>query len=91
MFYIGLVRRKVKQGNPDLFIRVRSTPFINYVAFNEIHARVAARRYIKGNLSAALVFQIGRPEDHREYLRRRWMIPGNGPGGFEVDYGDCRK
>ena len=100
MFYVGIVRRKVKQGDPDLFIRVQSEPFsFRCVAFNEKHARVAVRRYIKGNLSAALVTRddgANEPSDasdkkHANNLRSRWMIPGNGPGGFEVDYGNCRK
>lgn len=101
MFYVGLlIRRKAQAaGNPDLIIAVRETPFSGAVAFNEKHARVAVRRFIKGNLSAALVTRddgANEPSDasDKKYagnLRRRWMIPGNGPGGFEVDYGGCKK
>jgi len=100
MFYVGLKNRKPnKPGEPVFFIRVRSEPFANAVPFNERSARVAVRRYIKGNLAAALVcFDDGgnEPADasEKQYasnLRRRLMIPGTGPGGFEVDYGTCRK
>lgn len=101
MFYVGLVRRKRVQANsPEFFIRVRSEPFsFRCVAFNEKRARVAVRRYIKGNLSAALVCHddganepgAARNKQYARNLRRRLMIPGTGPGGFEVDYGGCRK
>lgn len=57
--------------------------------------RVAVRRYIKGNLSAALVCSddgANEPADARDKryaraLRRQHMIPGTGPGGFKVDFG----
>ena len=101
MFYVGLAYRKPKRASdPELFIRVRSEPFsFRCVAFNEKRARVAARRYIKGNLSAALVRRddgankpaMAGEKQYTRNLRRRWMIPGTGPCGFEVDYGDCQK
>jgi len=101
MFYVGLVCRKPKRaGDPKLFIRVRSEPFsFRCVAFNEKRGRVAVRRFIKGNLSASLVCLddgANEPADasdkrYARNLRRQWMIPGNGPGGFEIDYGNCRK
>lgn len=100
MFYVGLVHRKAERASdPEIFIRVRSEQFPGAVAFNEKHARVAVRRYIKGNLSAALVClddrsntpATAREKQYAGNLRSQWMIPGNGPGGFEVDYGNCRK
>lgn len=95
MFYVGLFYRKPKTpGRHAFYIRVRNEPFRGAVAFNEKHARVAVRRYIKGNLSTALVcFDDGgnTPADasDRKYatsLARRLMIPGTGPGGYEVNY-----
>lgn len=100
MFYVGLVYRKPeKPGKPVFFMRVQNEPFSGAVAFNEQHARVAVRRYVKGNLAAALVcYDDGgnTPADasetqYADNLTRRLMIPGTGPGGFEVDYGPCRK
>jgi hypothetical protein len=101
MFYVGLVHRKAKRASdPEFFIRVRSESFsFHCVAFNEKRARVAVRRYVKGNLSAALVCLddgdnepgTARKKQYARNLRRQLMIPGNGPGGFEVDYRDRRK
>ncbi len=100
MFYVGLVRRKVKQASErKLFIRVRNESFTGAIAFNNRGARVAVRRYIKGNLSAALVCiddgdntpATAREKQYVGNLRHRWMIPGTGPGGFEVDFGNCKK
>ena len=101
MLYVGLVHRKPKQASdPKFFIRVRNESFsFRCVAFNEKRARVAVRRYIKGNLSAALVCHddganepaTAGKKQYARNLRRRWMIPGTGPGGFEVDYGNCQK
>ncbi len=96
MFYVGLVYRKPSRaGDPTFFIRVRSEPFaFNTVAFNEKRARVAVRRFIKGNLSSLLArFDDGVNEPGTVYkkkyainLRHRLMIPGTGPCGFETDY-----
>jgi hypothetical protein len=66
------------------------------VVFVERSARVAARKYIRGNLSEALVCiddGANEPTDAAEKpyvrnLRKRYMIPGTGPGGFRVDYAD---
>jgi len=98
MFYVGLVYRKPNRaGNPVFFIRVRNEPFTcktGTVAFNEKRARVAVRRFIKGNLSSLLAcFDDGINEpgtDHKKKyamnLRHRLMIPGTGPSGFKTDY-----
>jgi hypothetical protein len=105
MFYVGLIYRKPSKpyDHRVFFIRVRSEPFAcafcDTVPFNEKSARVAVRRYIKGNLSAALVCYddganepaTAREKRYANSLSRRLMIPGKGPGGFEVDYGPCHK
>ena len=88
---VGLVR-----DGPCYYIRVQASPaaarVICPVLFVERRARVAARRYIRGNLSAALVCLddgANTPADvEKSYARnlRRRMIPGTGPGGFRVDY-----
>jgi len=94
MFYVGLLIRKLAPADsPDFIICVQSVPFSGAVAFNENHARVAVRRYIRGNLITALATRNDGADEPTDagHLCRRWMIPGNGPGGFEVDYGDCRK
>ena len=105
MFYVGLAYRKsTATTGQRWFLRVRSEPFAgcngSTVPFNEKHARVAVRRYIKGNLSAALAcicMDDGANEPAnatKEYagaLRRQFMLPGMGPGGFHVDYGSCQK
>jgi len=93
MFYVGLVRRKVKwEGDPELFICVRSEPFsFRCVVFNEKSASVAVRRYIKSNLSADIGLNDSMTRKEQRALHRQWIISGDGPCGFEVDYGDCRK
>jgi hypothetical protein len=102
MFYVGLIYCKPSKpsepNGPRLAIKVRQEPFEcvgRPVAFNERSARVAVRRYIKGNLSAALVCfddGINEPADARDTkyagnLIRRNMQRGNGPGGYVVDDG----
>jgi hypothetical protein len=101
MFYVGIAYRKPTATTGQAwFLRVRSELFdaACIVAFNEKHARVAVRRYIKGNLSAALACMddgANEPADAtKQYgraLRRQFMLPGTGPGGFFVDYGSCQK
>jgi hypothetical protein len=98
MFYVGLKTQKPHRPyGPTMFICVRQSPFrgISVIRFNTRNARLAVRRYVKGNLSAALVcFDDGanEPADacNKQYARtlcRMFMIPGTGPGGFKVDYG----
>ena len=98
MFYVGLKTQKPSRPyGPTVLIRVRQLPFrgASVVPFNTRSAGVAVRRYIKGNLSAALVCSddgANEPADARDKryaraLRRQHMIPGTGPGGFKVDFG----
>ncbi len=102
MFYVSLDYQKPSKPNgPRLVIKVRSKPFacgffrVPVIAFNERSARVAVRRYIKGNLAAALVCLddgMNEPDDARDTkyagaLDRNYMVRGNGVDGYVVDYG----
>ena len=90
MFYIGLTRR-----NDRNVIKVRPEPFKGAIAFNERSARVAVRRFIRGNLAVALVCSddgMNTPADasdkkYSRALNRHLMLRGNGVDGYVVDYG----
>jgi len=90
MFYIGFTKR-----NDRNIIKVRSEPSYDAIAFNERSARVAVRRFIKGNLSAALVCLddgMNEPADARDEkyagaLTRQLMLRGNGVDNYVVDFG----
>jgi len=94
---VGLVSTKPTKPGPHLFIRVQAVPATRMmcpVVFVERSARVAVRRYIKGNLSEALAcFDDGanepadaaKPRAYGRSLRRRYMIPGT-TEGFRVDF-----
>lgn len=97
MWIVGLVATVPhRPGDPHLFIMVHRPPASRMmcpVLFNERSARVAVRRYVKGNLSEALVcYDDGANEpadattEYAHNLCRRYMIPGPGPGGFRVDF-----
>ncbi len=94
---VGLIATKpARPHGPYLFIRVQAVPAGNCmcpVVFSERSARVAVRRYIKGNLSEALACiddGANEPADatklYGRCLRKQYMISGTGPGGFRVDF-----
>jgi hypothetical protein len=97
MWIVSLRRwAPIRPYGPRLYLQVQSSGRSGHcpVAFNERSPRVAVRRYIKGNLSAALACfddggnepAVAREKKYVRALRQRYMIPGNGPGGFRVDF-----